>query len=250
MTPWKFKFAGHAGMAGGVFEPRETEIIRTCLGRVDIFVNVGANIGYYCAHALSSGKTSIALEPHPDNVGLLLKNLQINQWAAEVYPVACGKAPQILELFGGGTAASLLRGWAGQTASNPHLVPVVRLDDIVGGRFPNQNMLVLIDVEGAELHVLEGAVELLNRNPKPVWIVEICIDEHFATPDGKNPAIKETFAKFFDSGYRAYSIEAGLREIFASEVAAIADSREASALNIGHNFIFTITDLDWLRAGI
>ena len=52
-TPWGFKLAGNAAMAQGTFEPVETELVRKLLGEVDVLINVGANVGYYCCHALS-----------------------------------------------------------------------------------------------------------------------------------------------------------------------------------------------------
>lgn len=67
-TPWGFQLAGHAGMSSGKFEPEETRVVRDCLQDVDVLVNVGANIGYYCCHALSLGKPVIAVEPIARNL--------------------------------------------------------------------------------------------------------------------------------------------------------------------------------------
>jgi len=103
VTQWGFKLAGHAAMAAGTFEPEETRLVRDLLQDVDILVNVGANIGYYCCHALSLGKPVIAVEPIARNLHYLLQNLRINGWAeqAEVFPVALGSASGILEMWGG-----------------------------------------------------------------------------------------------------------------------------------------------------
>ncbi|MFO1422288.1 MAG: hypothetical protein U1F70_01345 [Candidatus Competibacteraceae bacterium] len=73
ITPWRFILAGHEGMASGEFEPLETRLVRDLLGEVDLLVNVGANIGYYCCHALSLGKPVIAMEPIARNLRYLLK---------------------------------------------------------------------------------------------------------------------------------------------------------------------------------
>ena len=62
-TPWGFKLADNSAMAQGNFEPTETEQVRKFLNDVDVLVNVGANAGYYCCHALSMGKSVIAFEP-------------------------------------------------------------------------------------------------------------------------------------------------------------------------------------------
>lgn len=244
-TSWGFKFIGPAGMIDGTFEQSETVVVRSCIKHADVVINVGANVGFYCAHALDLGKPCIALEPHPGNVSLLLRNLKINQWQAEVHPVACGSRPDVLELYGGGTAASLLPGWMGLPTANSILVPVLPLDDVVGERFADQRVFCLVDVEGAELGVLDGAARFLGRNPKPLWMMEICIDEHYATANGRNPLMLETFDRFFSSGYRAFSVEDGLREVRRAEVELIAGGGTNTLK--GHNFIFSGMDMDWLR---
>ena len=244
-TPWGFHFIGPAGMIDGTFEQSETVVVRSCIQHAEVVINIGANVGFYCAHALDLGKPCVAMEPHPDNVSVLLRNLKINRWQAEVYPAACGSMPDVLELYGGGTAASLLPGWMGLPTANSILVPVLPLDEVVGDRFAAQRIFCLVDVEGAELGVLDGAARFLNRNPKPLWMMEICIDEHYATANGRNPRMLETFDRFYLAGYRAFAVEDGLCEVQRDEVALIA----AGGTNTlkGHNFIFSDTDMDWLR---
>jgi tRNA G37 N-methylase Trm5 len=91
-TPWGFKLAGNAAMVQGIFEPAETKLVRNILQNVDILVNVGANIGYYCCHALSMGKQVIAFEPIERNLRYLCKNIKNNGWTgAEVYPMALAR---------------------------------------------------------------------------------------------------------------------------------------------------------------
>jgi hypothetical protein len=103
-TPWGFSIAGHDAMADGSFEPEETTVVRKLLEDVDVMLNVGANVGYYCCHALSMGKPVIAVEPNTRNLHYLLKNIKINGWEkqAEVIPVAIGSEADILQMWGGG----------------------------------------------------------------------------------------------------------------------------------------------------
>jgi FkbM family methyltransferase len=246
-TPWGFKFNGPAAMISGDFEPDETKLVNAILERSDVMVNVGANVGFYCAHALAAGKMCVALEPHPENVALLLRNLKINHWKAEVHPVACGSEPDVLELYGGGTAASLVKGWAGLPSKNSLLVPIQRLDDIIGKRFTDKRLFFLIDVEGAELGVLKGAAKLLDNKAKANWMVEICIDDHHASVGSKNPNLLETFQCFTQKGYLAYAVGKTLRHVTIEEVTNIENGGKNT---IGvHNFFFTnsleiIKDLD------
>src|ERR1700682_885357 len=113
-TSWGFKLAGNTAMEQGTFEPTETELVRSILKDVDILINVGANIGYYCCHALSMGKSVIAFEPIARNLRYLCKNIKTNGWSgAEVYPIALSNSVGVLEMYGGNTGASVVKGWAG-----------------------------------------------------------------------------------------------------------------------------------------
>ena len=102
-TPWGFTLAGHPAMASGAFEPEETSLVRELLQDVDVFVNVGANVGYYCCHALSLGKPVIAVEPIARNLHYLLRNITENGWMqqAEIFPVALGAKADVLKMWGG-----------------------------------------------------------------------------------------------------------------------------------------------------
>jgi len=57
-------------MMRGVFEPTETQIIRDLVKEAGVFIDVGANIGYYVCHALQANPLCavIALEPLPSNL--------------------------------------------------------------------------------------------------------------------------------------------------------------------------------------
>jgi hypothetical protein len=103
-TAWGFSLAGHKQMAQGRFEPEETELIRSMVCDVDVFVNVGANVGYYCLHAFCSGKSVLAVEPIQRNLHYLLRNIRENgmEKRAEIYPVALGAECGIADMFGGG----------------------------------------------------------------------------------------------------------------------------------------------------
>lgn len=235
-TPFGFKLAGNADMAAGRFEPDETALVRNLLGDVDVLVNIGANIGYYCCHALCMGKSIIAFEPMQRNLHYLCKNINGNSWAdAEIYPVALSNRIGVLEIYGGNTGASVVKGWAHTPANYVTLVPCSTLDTVVGRRLAGKKVLVLVDIEGAEFGMLQGAGIMLASDPRPAWVVEITATEH--QPDGipLNPNFQKTFELFFEHGYQAYSVGTGSREITMDDVNLIS----SGALRLGtHNFLF------------
>ncbi len=236
-TPWGFTLAGHEAMAAGIFEPQETKLIRELLREVDILINVGANVGYYCCHALSLGKPVIAVEPIARNLHYLLSNIRNNGWAkqAQVYPVALGRDSDILEMWGGGTGASMVKGWASIPESYVTQVPVLSLDGVLGNTLQNKRALILVDIEGSELMMLEGAAQALLNEPRPIWMMEISTTEHQPAGTAINPKFAATFAAFFDHGYRAFTADEAQQELTKEDVVeVVASGRQLNT----HNFIF------------
>ncbi len=179
---------------------------------VSLFVNVGANSGFYCCMALRAGVRTVALEPEPANFQFLCSNMAVNghQDDVEVLAAAAGcPPPRIARIFGMKHTASLSaefrRGGsmpADADTAFGQFTPVVGLDDVVlGHRWMSGRLLVLVDVEGWERHVIEGAPGLLALDPKPFWIVEVL-------PDSISGRTEPTdvFSIMSSRGYRAYRI--------------------------------------------
>ena len=237
VTPWEFKLCGDSQMASGRFEPIETKLVRDLLKDVEVFVNVGANIGYYCCHALSAGKPCVAVEPISRNVYYLLRNIKINGWEemAEVFPVAAGSRTSILNIWGGGTGASLIKGWASIPEGYVTQVPVLPLDRIALPSIVGRRALILVDVEGAEYFMLMGAKEILSLMPRPVWMMEITASENQPQGIEINPNFEKTFDVFFTAGYRAFLANGTGIEVTRDDIKAAAQNKRS--LNT-YNFIF------------
>lgn len=205
ITPWGFTLCGNKLMSSGNFEKEETNLILDLLKDVDVFINIGANIGYYCCHALNMGKEVIAVEPMSNNVHYLLRNINENDWAnnAQVFPIALGDKPGVLKIFGSGTGASLIKGWASIPENFFTQVPINTLDNIIGEKIVEKKSLILMDVEGYEYFVLNGATKILSNTPSPIWIVEITSTE--LQPNFINPNFIQTFQIFQKNGYNSYS---------------------------------------------
>lgn len=208
MTPYGFKLGGgnsvhHKAMQEGRFEPEEIAIIRHRLEDADVFVDVGANIGFYSCMALHAGKHVVAVEPQDGNLRHLYANLQANGWEnAEIFPLGLGSIPGLAYLFGpSSTGASMIPGWAGASRRIRRTIPVTTLDILLGNRFHGKKLFIKIDVEGVEREVLKGAGSVLAISPKPTWMVEICLKEYY--PGGMNPNYEETFRLFWENGYEA-----------------------------------------------
>lgn len=235
-TPWGFKLAGNAAMAQGTFEPTETELIRSILKQVDILVNVGANVGYYCCHALSLGIPIIAFEPIERNLRYLYKNIKINGWSgAEIYPIALSNFVGVLEMYGGNTGASVVKGWAGIPESYVALVPSSTMDVVIGTRLQGKRVLLVVDVEGAEKGVVEGATKMLTNNPKPIWVIEITTTDHQPHGVAINPNLKSIFELFFKNDYRSFTVDREIRPVTIEDVDLVLNGSQTFGT---YNFIF------------
>ena len=231
-----FCFNGHPLMEQGSFEPEETAIVESLLETVEIFVNIGANTGYYVCKALNQGVPVVAFEPNQLNVNMLLKNIDANKFEPDchLFPVALSKQSGILPMYGASTGASLIDGWAGQR--NKYLVPVSNFDSTAKPLVENKSCLVLIDIEGAELDCLKGAETLFSSSNKNVFLLEIIAGCHQPEGTNINPNLVDTFDLMFSHGYEAFTANKSLRPIELNEVVEVASS-EIDTLGAS-NFIF------------
>jgi FkbM family methyltransferase len=236
-SPWGFKLGGNEAMARGEFEPTETELVRELLCDVDVLVNIGANVGYYCCHALSMGKQAIAFEPMQRNLRFLCQNIKANGWReAEIFPLALSSKPDVLEIYGANTGASLIMGWAGTPENHVTLVPASTLDLVMGPRLRGQKALILMDVEGAEFAVLQGATDVMRSGPKPVWLIEIASAEHQPQGVMVNPNFARTFEIMWEAGYIAFTADRNMREVTKVDVDAV-QTGDVQRFET-HNFLF------------
>jgi FkbM family methyltransferase len=211
VTPLGFKLVSgfhpaYQQMRSGTFEVEETHIIKRMIENTAIFVDIGANLGYYTCLAAQHGKHVIAFEPQQQNLKCLMQNLQVNNYQeyVEVFPLALSEKYGLLTLYGAsGPSASLVKGWAGYSSKHSQQIPVSTLDNILGSRFENERLSIKIDVEGAEYQVLSGAHSILDRSIKPIWLLEVCLEEFH--PSGSNPDYQKIFDMFFDRGYKAFT---------------------------------------------
>lgn len=234
-TPFGFNLAGNSSMATGSFERDEIAVFLKHLHRASTCIDIGANIGLYTCLAASHRKHVVAIDPLTSNLKLLYRNLVFNGFLdAEVFPLGLSSKAGIKRLFGGGTGASFVKGWAGASEKSYDVVPVSTLDVIVNTRYDGLPILIKVDVEGFEGELLKGAERTLSLDPKPTWLVEICLNEHF--PEGLNGQFYQTFEAFWRHGYQATIADAEQRPVDPDDVGRWA---KQGYVDFGsHNYLF------------
>ena len=153
----------------------------------------------------------------------------------EVFPLGLASKAGIERIYGSGTGASLVAGWAGASRSSYELVPVTTLDKILNGRFDGIPILIKMDVEGFELEVLRGADRILKLNPRPTWLVEICLSEN--CPPGQNDKFHATFDLFSRYGYKATVADPSQRVVEAADIQRWINKGRTDFGS--HNYLFT-----------
>jgi len=237
MTPLGFVFSGstsihHNAMQKGEFESSEVEWLKDQLNSIDYFIDIGANVGYFSCIARSEGKHVIAVEPLWKNLQMLLRNIELNSGSpVEVFPLALSSEIGAMNLYGfSSTGASLLANWAGAPVSAVRRVPVTTLDNILGGRFIDKKILIKVDVEGFEYQLLKGSKNTLDREIKPVWLIEITNSQFH--PQGLNPNFEDTFEEFWRRGYLCYALtSAGKRFIENRNFVEVNKYQSKSVIN-------------------
>jgi len=236
LTVHGFQIKGPSLMREGCFEKEESDLIKLLSPHFDIFVNVGANIGYFVLFAASLGKKVIAVEASPTNWNRLLENLSLNKFTQiEVFPVAACEFAGTLSLYGRGVVASLIPGWSGASSSRATRIPGIPLDRIVE-TLPDKRIFVLMDVEGAELEVMKGAPDLLSSSPPPIWMVEINLTDHQPDLERARNRFVEVFRMFESAGYQAHAVGT---EISTVDYARVKESGDLTPFQKFRNYLFT-----------
>ena len=155
---------GMTGATGNIYCGLHEFVDMSCLLHLlrpdDLFVDVGANIGSYTVLASAvCGARSIAVEPDPDTIAKLKRNIEANNIGDRVTVVeaAVGAAKGTVRFTVG-------KDTTNRVATDEHIVArevlVRTLDEILDGQDP---VLIKMDVEGYEPEVAAGATTVLLK---------------------------------------------------------------------------------------
>ncbi|MBK7046155.1 MAG: FkbM family methyltransferase [bacterium] len=169
---------GNPDFAAGTYEPPVQQALADCLKPGDVVLDVGANVGFIAviaAKLVGPAGRVVAFEPVPENARLVRRNARLNGLSRlEVVETAvgdrCGSAQLVLARLSGGSA--LAGTDLPPDACGEIEVPLTTLDAWHAREPATRPALVKIDVEGAELAVLRGAVGLLAA-ARPMLLLEV-----------------------------------------------------------------------------
>ncbi len=162
------------------FEQMETEFVKRLLRRNMTVVDAGAHHGLYTLLASKRVRWDgrvIAVEPSPRECARLEKHLRLNRCSnTDLVACALGEDPGEMDLYlvdGAQDWCNSLRPPAVDEPVRTVRVSVRRLDDVLEKLDVSKVDFLKLDVEGAELSVLYGAMKLLHRESRPAILAEV-----------------------------------------------------------------------------
>lgn len=191
----------------GVWEPDVSRVIQQNLQGGDVFVDIGANIGYDTLLASTRVGTAgrvVAIEASPRTFALLQRNLALNPAATNVRAVnvAVSDRPGRLDLYeqdeGNIGAATTLASRGGSLMASVDALP---LDEILTAEEVQKLRLVKMDVEGAEPPILRHLLDRLASYPPTMDIVVE------ASPEDDPAAWRDVFERLRAAGFSAWAID-------------------------------------------
>ncbi len=161
----------------GVHEKNSTEEVRRVIKPGMKILEVGANIGYYALiETKLAGPTGhlYAIEPSPYNFDLLKRNLELNNIRnADLHQAAFGEKRGKVKfyMYDRSNLSSFIKREDMGMETTEIEVDMITLDDFL--RLKKADF-IRMDVEGYELEILKGSVQVLSSENKPkLFFIEV-----------------------------------------------------------------------------
>lgn len=180
----------------------DSRILQHLFKQNDIFIDIGANIGYYSLFAKKNKLEVISIEPDHRNSNILRQSTIENEFDIELYETALSNFVGATKIYGGRQGSSILWGWGDIKNNYQNLCSVNTLDNILSNRFCNKRIILKIDAEGVEFSIIKGAINFLKSDNTIILYVEHGFNENFI--DDINPNFKQLFIFLFELGYKAF----------------------------------------------
>jgi FkbM family methyltransferase len=214
----------------GFYEYEKQELFRSLVKTGDVVFDVGANVGYYtllAATLVGPSGTVHSFEPSPRNASILRKHISCNRLVNVEFHEAAVSDKDGEAFFDFGEMPEM--GFLSDEGDCRVLT--LRLDSIWKrgtGVVPN---LLKIDVEGAEMQVLDGAVELISGARPDLLIATHSIELHEAVCDWM--ADHQYSTQLLEDPYTPGSTKIGLGELLAKPMPSVSAIENVSTTGDG-----------------
>ena len=192
----------------GRYEPQETQIVSRLLRSGGVFVDVGANWGYFtlaAAHCVGPSGRVIAFEPEPRLFALLEANVAMNALGhVQLHRVGAAADRRTLRFVAFSTTSGNWgesRSIAG--AGNADFeCEAMAVDEALDADRVHHVDLIKIDVEGAEVDVLAG----MRRGLREHRYARVLLECHVDLLAQRGESTSSCFLPLTDAGYRLFLV--------------------------------------------
>ena len=207
----------------GIFFKQMTKVLKDVVTEGMVCLDIGANIGYFTlimARLVGEKGMVFAFEPEPHNFDLLVKNISLNRYG-NINPVKKaisnknGKAELFLDTTSFG-ANSLVRQNVPDIGQDIVEVELQTLDSFFQD-YSGKIDFIKMHVEGAELAVLEGMENILNKNKELIIITRFLpsLLAGFGSPP------EEYLNRLVGWEFKLYDISEREERVYPTDVASI-----------------------------
>ncbi len=146
------------------------------------FYDVGINLGQTMIKVMTLNEniSYVGFEPNPSCLFYLQYLISANKWSRNIIvPVALSDADHLLPLYGSSDTdpeSTIIRELQQTRDVTPKMVPVFRYESIANDISNKKVSVIKVDVEGAELDVIDSLRTLINKD-RPTIIMEILPNE-------------------------------------------------------------------------
>ncbi len=234
----------------GVLEENLSYWCESCLAPGDVFVDVGAHVGYFsllASHLVGPSGGVVAIEASPATFALLQRNLALNPHAANVRALAvvAGEGEGARAVYRGpehSTGISSIRPrpltgnrFEAEMAMAP-LAALLSTDELARAR------LIKVDVEGSEFEVIDGLLPALDRLRADCAIVVETSDDWQV--QGRLASQDELADRFLAHGFHVYVLP---KDLIVDRRRARRPARARLPLAAGyHDLVFSRRDVHTL----
>jgi FkbM family methyltransferase len=221
----------------GVWEPDIAALLRGRLREGDVFVDVGANVGFdavLASRCVGERGRVVAIEASPPVFQRLEETLRLNAQPGNVrlLNMAAGAQRGTLEVYSGpahnvGLTTTVARPGMRRVAS----VDAAPLGDLLLEDEVSRVRIVKIDVEGGETAVLAGFIHAIDRLPRDVLIA---VELSPMWWRDRSPSAADVLQPFIQRGFNVYTIANNYwpwRYLWPNEVRPPARMHDLSVLS-------------------
>ena len=190
------------------YEPEIEFILRKLKKLNYLFIDVGANFGYWSLKASSkefNKKKVIAIEPLRSNFNFLKKNLLDNNNRFEILNIGAGEKKKYSKIFFSGklsNAGASINKNSETDLINSEIIKIDTIDNILLKK-KDKRFVIKLDVEGNEIKALNGARNTLKKDCLIIY------EDHGKDKLHLNSKylLKEKFSLYFFNEKKIYKIK-------------------------------------------